>query len=255
VLLRSRSSGPGDALALSWIVDDQDQYEGYFAKAVDHRRVVEVSPSYLFNHDVSTRIHADSPNAYIIAILRNPAHRAYSQWLHLRRSLQEDLTFTEALEAEGERIKAGWSDVWRYVDSSRYAAGIKAYVDVFGIDRVHVISAEELLDRPREVMRGTFHFLDVDATVPINECHRNVGGEARSRVLARLLLTPNLGTRLGRRMLSQSRRSQIALRLTEFNTVPSEPMSASIRRTLTATFADDVRELEDLLGRRMPWSA
>lgn len=253
VQLRARAAGPGDELVLDRIVETEDEYLSYFAKAAHQRRIVEVSPSYLFNHEVAKQIHDDSPDSYIIAILRDPVARAYSQWQHQRRSLQEPLSFHDALAAESSRTEAGWSDAWQYVESSKYAPGVKAYVDVFGVDRVHVMTAEELLLDPVGVMRDVFRFLDIDPLVQVKHARRNVGGEARSRVLARLLLRPNAVARVGGALFTQSFRSKLALKLTELNTAPSAPMPDAARRDLRSKFAEDVRDLEELLGRRMPW--
>ena len=251
--LHAHASGPGDSLVLNKIVETEEEYLSHFAKSAHHSRIVEVSPSYLFNHEVAKDIHGDSPDAYIIAILRDPAHRAYSQWRHQRRSLQEDLSFPDALAAEQSRIDAGWSDAWRYVDSSKYAPGISTYIDVFGRERVHVIATEELLTNPEAVMSETFRFIGVDPTLHIKRALRNVGGEARSRVLARQLLRPSAAARIGGALLTQSLRSRLALRLTELNTAPAEPVPAAAIKALRGVFDDDIRELEQLIGRPMPW--
>jgi hypothetical protein len=49
------------------------------------------------------------PNAKLIVIFRNPADRAYSNYMQAVRIGSEKLEFKAALEAEPNRITAGWS--------------------------------------------------------------------------------------------------------------------------------------------------
>jgi hypothetical protein len=49
------------------------------------------------------------PNAKLIVFFRNPADRAYSNYMQAVRIGSEKLEFKAALEAEPDRITDGWS--------------------------------------------------------------------------------------------------------------------------------------------------
>jgi hypothetical protein len=253
--LLTKTGGPGDAEILRPVVKSKPDYLAYYAGATKYPRAADVSPSYLYNLAAGRRIAADVPDARIVAILRDPVERAYSQYLHMRRAQHEALSFNEALDAEQDRIAAGWADGWRYVAGSRYSAGVAEYLDLFGRDRVHVLFTEELADRPADVLRALFGFLDVTTEVEVADIRRNVGGEARSARLARTIARPSRLARCAAALLPQSTRTRISLRLFESNVRAAPPMLDQTRERLRAAFTADVTELSRLLGRDLPWPA
>src|SRR5437588_2037479 len=68
----------------------------------------EASPYYLFHPHAPRRISALIPKVKLIALLRNPVDRAFSQhWLEVQ-SGYETLSFKEAIESEQERLAGEW---------------------------------------------------------------------------------------------------------------------------------------------------
>ena len=64
----------------------------------------EGSPYYLFHPAVPSRVATTIPNARLIAILRDPISRAYSQYHHELARGFETLPFLDALKSEEERL-------------------------------------------------------------------------------------------------------------------------------------------------------
>jgi Sulfotransferase domain len=64
----------------------------------------EASPYYLFHPAVPERLASALPDARLIAILRDPVDRAYSQYQLSVRNGHETLPFEDALDAEAERL-------------------------------------------------------------------------------------------------------------------------------------------------------
>ncbi len=71
--------------------------------------VVESTPLYLFSPDAPGRIHDLIPGAKLVALLREPVERAYSNYMHNRRRGRETRTFEECVAAdiESARIAGG----------------------------------------------------------------------------------------------------------------------------------------------------
>ncbi|MEX2275788.1 MAG: sulfotransferase domain-containing protein [Actinomycetota bacterium] len=91
-----------------------DWYRGHFptrstAKRV-HRRTKsplvtgEGAPYYLLHPAVPGRVAQTLPQVRIVVMLRDPVERAYSQYQHEKARGYESLAFTDALEAEAERL-------------------------------------------------------------------------------------------------------------------------------------------------------
>jgi len=61
------------------------------------------------------------PDARLIAILRDPVDRAYSNWAHLWADGLEPIdNFVAACAEEEKRIQAGWAPFWRYLGTGLY---------------------------------------------------------------------------------------------------------------------------------------
>ena len=68
----------------------------------------ESTPFYLYNRDARRRIAADNPDARLIAVLRDPVDRAYSNWMHLRMDgLEPEADLVEAARREQQRVDDG----------------------------------------------------------------------------------------------------------------------------------------------------
>ena len=132
----------------------------------------EASPYYMVHPLAPARAQAHDPRLKIIAILRNSAERAYSQYHHERAQGHERLSFKDAIGAEAERI-AGYDARLRaaphyycqnhhhfsYVDRGRYGHYLKKWLEHFPAKQVLVLCAEELFANPNQVANETFAFL------------------------------------------------------------------------------------------------
>ena len=81
------------------------------------------------------RLHGVAPDARLLCLVRDPVDRAVSHSWHAVRQRQERRPPTEALAARDDL----------YVRRSRYAAGLRPFVDVFGRDRVLAVVADDLM--------------------------------------------------------------------------------------------------------------
>jgi hypothetical protein len=84
--------------------------------------LLDASASSLFYAD-STRAVLDEhfPNAFLIAILRNPADRALSAYRYMKARGLENLSWPDALLAEEHRASEGWPHIWHYAGSGCYS--------------------------------------------------------------------------------------------------------------------------------------
>ena len=131
---------------------------------------------YLYDDRVPFLISRTIPDAKILIMLRDPAERAYSQYLHLRRNGREKVSdFAVALEREESRVSRGWGPDWHYCRRSRYREQIERYLSAFDESAVYVCLLDDLKERQSELMRGIFAFLGVDDAFQAEAEHRNAG--------------------------------------------------------------------------------
>jgi hypothetical protein len=116
----------------------------------------EASPNYAMDPlfaGVPERMHQTIPDAKLIYVVRDPIERLISHYIHLYAEGTENRPAEEALLAE--------SPNW-YVDVSSYHRQIQRYLSLFPRQNLHIISAEDLMRRRGDTLRGVFEFLGVD---------------------------------------------------------------------------------------------
>lgn len=177
------AAGPGDKA--SQLVTSLEAYEELFAGAGSGDVRGEASTSYLYDPDAAKRIKDQLPDVKLIAILRNPVDRAYSNFLHLVRDGREPIhDFRVALAREEQRRSEGWSLSWRYMDKGYYGTQIERYLALFGCDRLRCYLYEDYNDDPDSTIQDIYRFLGVDDTFTQDLSLRlNVGGLPKSKGL------------------------------------------------------------------------
>jgi hypothetical protein len=229
------------------VMRGEEQYAQLFTRVTTEKAIGESSAFYLCLPGTAERIAQAIPDAKILMVLREPAARAYSAYMLLRRDGRETLSFEEGLSREEERKRQGFEPMWWYKDLSLYASQVKCYLETFGRERVKVLLYDELFSNPEPVLREVFAFLGVGEDVAINTSVRyNVSGAPRSRRLHTLLYklsdTSNALAKCVKPALAWKAMGMFLLR-------PVPQMNPQTYAELKEYFAEDVGRLEELLQR------
>jgi Sulfotransferase domain len=227
------------------------------------------TPQYMTRTETPARIYAQIPNVKLIAMVRNPIERAYSHYkMNIKRE-KESRAFAEIVreKLQPEILKCEREAPQRtndraYLVIGEYGRILTEYFRVFPREQLLVLFTEELAANPEATAKQVFSFLGVDAGfVPPNlGKHYHVGGTKRripldEHTLANhflfqrlLLLVPKRVRHLFARrflfwfMIWNTRPDS------DTNRVPDE-----VRDILSRFYKEDVRQLEELLGRKVPW--
>lgn len=243
-----RLDGPNDRQVLSHLVTRLEDYERLFEGASGHRVIVEASTTYIYFQGTARAIRNRIPRCRIVAILRDPVARAYSDFLRQRRNGHEPLEdFGEALREESRRIEAGWAYRWHYRSRSLYHDRLKEYFDEFPQESVKVFLFEELGD-PERFITDLSDFLGIEARVDIGLGRLNPGGEPRSRALHRTAFGMNPAGRAVGRLVPSSvlRRGRQALLTTNLRVPELDPDLAT---HLRSSFRPDIERVQELIDR------
>ena len=231
------------------LVYDWEAYQQLFADAEGKRAIGEASAIYLssyFPEKTAARIRDRIPDAKLIALVRQPAERAYSAYNFYRaRDFESLASFAEALAAEPTRIEANDTPDFRYRMNGFYDANLKPYYDMFPREQIRVYLFEEWNADPSGTLRSIFRFLDVDENAPIGVERRNVTHRYRSQRLHRFLARPGRFGRQLRGFLPAGFRS----RLDRWNQMQPPPMPHDIWRELTEGYREDILNLQARIGR------
>ena len=246
--------GPGDrevwSSGTNRAISDPKEYESLFDGVREEKAIGEASPGYLCNARAPGRIKRCVPKARIVAVLRDPAERAYSAYLHMLRDGREKLPFAEALGEEKRRTREGWAPGWQYTREGFYYRNLKRYFELFERDKIRLYLYEELRADPLGLMRDAFRFLGVDeAFVPDISLRHNVSGIPKSALLVSLITRRNPLKTLLKPLLPEGLRRRISVGVQNRNLTPAPPLSPEDRARLIELYREDILRLQDLLGR------
>jgi hypothetical protein len=127
--------------------------------------VGEATPTYLADPEARRRIAETLPDARLIAILRNPVDRAYSQYWMARSLGTEDRSFEAAIGLTASEPDA--RPLRRYLEHGHYVDQLRDLAARHPRGAIHVAIFEDFVEAPEAAFRAVCRFLDVDdAIVP-----------------------------------------------------------------------------------------
>jgi hypothetical protein len=228
-------------------------YQALFQDVSEHKAIGEASPLYLVDPHAAARIRHYLPEAKLIAILRDPAERAYTAYWMRVRDGRENRSFEQAIDEEMRGLDVALRG---YVRWGFYATHLKTYLALFDRAQLAICLFDDLRADPAEFMRELFRFLEVDdAFTPDTSVRYNASGSSRSKLLQPLFRKSAL-TRILRRVLPQplSRRAASFQERWRGRELSKPPMPPALRRRLVAEYRSDVLELQDMIKRDLsPW--
>ncbi len=231
---------------------DPDWYLSLFADAMDVRYAGESSTHYtkrpLFE-GVAQRLHAFSPDARMIYLMRDPIDRAISHYWHNTRSVRPE--FRE----ERPMLEALTQDPL-YMAYGDYAMQLESWLELFGPEAVLTLVYEEVIRDPGTLLSGTLAWLGLPAP----------SGEPRLE--QRNARPDTIHTSRGLGLLERFRHSALwdrvapwvprgwkerASHMATRETAPKqEDQSAEVGERLRSVAREQVRRTELLLGRELP---
>ena len=228
-------------LPVSWYLD-------FFKSARPGQVRGEASPAYLWDEAAPARIAEFDPGLKLIAVLRDPAERAFSQFLYfIQRGLLSGKTFEQALELRPDFLSRGL-----------YARQLSRYRDLFPPEQIRIGFFDDLKTDPAAFLAGIQAYLGVPAQIPEDlSVPANVTGVPRLPLLNRAiagirypLRKHNPGGLLRSLRRLGLARLQERIRLANTRPMAERPeMRPETRDRLRNYFRDDVIALQVLTGR------
>lgn len=226
-----------------------DDYCQLFKDVKDEIAIGEASPNYLFHYQSSApKIKKYLPDAKLIAILRNPVERAYSDYLmHIRdaigyRPLSEQIKYSAH---KSFILRKGF-----------YYEPLRFYYEQFGQEQIKVFLYEDFCQQPQQVMQEMYRYLAVDpsfspdftkkaqvAKVPKNQTFNNL---LQRQNPLRTIVASTLKT-----IVPLETRQNLRNNLLNLNSVDKKqaPLSVEEREQLRQLYQEDILKLQDLLQR------
>jgi hypothetical protein len=224
--------------------DLRARFAALFAGRRDERWCFEGSTSYTKYPSaagVPRRLRSIVPDARFIYLVRDPAERVWSQYLHNLANGREARPLERAIREDAQ-----------YLDVSRYHQQLVQYLEIFPRERILIQVFEEMVKDPEATVRTVCEFLGVDSSyqAPTTDVAFNASGEkiAASRGL-RLIRSLKLHDRVPWRL--RRRLKDMGTPLPARREILTEPLKKQIVEAL----GDDTSRFFEILGRRVEWSS
>jgi hypothetical protein len=256
-----------DARRKAVLQEDLDRYVALFDRASDQKIRGEASAIYLGHPTAAEHLRRYVPDAKLIAILRDPAERLYSHYVHGKRVMAEysrtapsdngaGKSLEEELAGVVDRVyRDGFSEpattdpeVW--VRTGFYYQHLSRFRGLFPEEQLRVYLFEDLVRDAEGLMVDIFRFLEVDESfvLPTTEAF-NASVVPRSRGLFRLFTTRNPAMRFAR-SVSPTLLRAVAMRTRNRVLASSKPpLDPEQRHKFVAIYRQDIEKLQGLLGR------
>ncbi|MEM1172990.1 MAG: sulfotransferase domain-containing protein [Cyanobacteria bacterium P01_H01_bin.35] len=233
-------------------IDTWEKYCNLFNNVQDEIAIGEVSPNYLFHYKSSSqRIIKYVPDVKMIAILRNPVDRAYSDYLmHLRDSIE-----VEKIRSLTEQVKFR-ADSSFTIKKGLYYTPVKHYFDTFGKERIKIYLYNDLSEDSTTMIQDMYQFIGVNSNfTPETSERQQVAAVPKNQSLNNLIKTKNpvrtAVSSVFRVVMPPEMRQKLRSGLIKLNSGGKElkPLSSEERKILTDFYREDILKLQDLIQR------
>lgn len=226
---------------------EKEWYESHFAHAKEGQKIGEFSTSYLYSALTPERIKDLYPDAKLIAILRNPRARAYSQYRNAIKAgeIGKEMPYETFLKEDRSAI-----------DQGQYAEQLKRYFALFPKEQILVLIYEDIKKDPAAFMRRIYEFIGVDPSfvpsmlgtrVNIARTPRMVGIDRLMHHVAEALRKTGFD-----KLVWRIRRSGLPDLLRRFNTSSETAVAEDeVIMANPTLWTDDAAKLSQLIGRDM----
>ncbi len=235
------------------LILDFEKYKSLYPE-MKNKVVGEIGTGYLYHYEhciplIQATLGKD---VKILIILRNPANRCYSSYMHFTKDLHETATFEEAINMESGRKKAGWDFMWMHKELGFYSAQVDAYSKAF--KNCKVLIYEEFVKDPKGAMIDIFAFLGLQPKHDlVVEKVFNPSGNPKNRALQKFITHENPLKKLirpfFRLMFSKEKREKIRKEAKAKNLTKGQKLPPEQLRKLMSIYMSDILKLEEILGR------
>jgi hypothetical protein len=230
-------------------------YLALFEPAEPGKLLGETSNTYMYHPDAPERIHHYNPNMKLIAVLRQPAGRLYSRFLHLARENRTPTSqFADCLDQEtiwwkrNDLIKEGF-----------YYKNLSKFYKLFPKENIRVYLYEEFNERPEIVLKDIFRFLGVSTEFKVDSSVKfNESGFIKNEFLNKIYGQKGIISKTVKtifpsaivKTLKQSMFVQKQLNGLRGKNLVKPKLDPQIRQKLThEVYGEDIRNLQNLIQK------
>jgi hypothetical protein len=232
-----------------------DQYLDIFKEARADQIKGETSNTYMYHKDAPERIKYYNPDIKLIAVLREPASRLYSRFLHLAR---ENRLPTKQFSDCMDKNSIWWqrNDL---IKEGFYYKNLARYFELFPRENIRIYLYDEFQGDSKKIMKEIYEFLGVDTEfLPDQTVRYNQSGFVKNKFLNSIIGQGGLISKYLRNVLpkrlSDKIKNNLSLkrRINELRgkNLSKPKLDPKIKQFLTLeVYHEDINQLQKLIGK------
>ncbi|MFN0192927.1 MAG: sulfotransferase family protein [Aestuariivirga sp.] len=204
----------------------------------------EKSNSYLDTQGAGARVHKSLPHIKLVAQLRNPVERAYSDYCMLYRRGEVGRNIASYLDP---RAAAGG----RFLAGGKYSQQLEVYLELYGRDRLLVLSFENVKADPIGQLAELRAFLGLDGAGAAVHATRE---KVKDKTVP--MVSPELRRYFGwvKPLVAPVRKTEAFGRLRSMvaREIQYPALTPDLRERMSEHFAGEVESVQRLIGKNLP---
>ena len=233
------------------MIKDEVKYLKLFENAKNHKAVGEATSAYLHCPHAASEIKKSFPDSKIIISLRNPIEKAHSSYFSYKFMHPDNRSFIDMINWQEQERHGKEFFIYNFIEGGFFSKHIKRYQNEFRSDNIKIIIFENYIKNEPEHIKSILKFLDIDESINLTEQPKGSYRVPKNKIAGSLLGSPlfrKVATKLIPTVQRQKLGDKFFLRQTK---KPS--MLPSERKLLKEIYETEVRNLEELLGSKLPW--
>jgi hypothetical protein len=175
----------------------------YYSDVENEKAIGEIAPNYMYIEQAAERIYNDlGGDLKLIFIFRNPAERAYSNFLMSVKQKHEIYSFKKAIALEPKRRAEKYPPVFHYINRGFYDVQVQRLLQYFKKENMmFLVFEKDIVKNQKITISNILEFLDIESFEFDKDIKANPAEKMRSRKLYNTLYSKNLFTTIGKAII------------------------------------------------------
>lgn len=216
-----------------------EKYHSFYQEMTNEKIAGEVSSVYLYSKGACDAIKKYLPEAKLLAVLRNPAERAFSHFNQLPETQKRDRKVSEIFDEK------------KVLRNGLYSDPLNMYFDNLGRDRIKILLFDSLQNEKNNFFYSVFQWVDVNPNfMPDTSIITRQGGEIKNQVVKNIfngnnILHSTAGFLLRPFTTPDQRRDLYKKAKNMFR--QKNKLPEQLRKKLIDFYREDILQLQDML--------
>ena len=229
----------------------KDEYLSLFKNAKKNQRIGEATSTYLHCPHAAQDIKNHFNNCKIIILVRNPIERAHSSYFSYKFMKFDERAFSEIINEHEKKIEMEEFFIYSVLEPGFYSKHIKRFQSIFSEEQIKIIVFEDYIKNVEKTIKSVLEFLELDSEIIFKEQKKGAYRVPKNK-LSEKLLKNKMFRNTATKIIPPVYRQKLGDKLLVNQTKKPKMLEEDYRK-LKSIYQNEVKELEKLLNRKLPW--